>query len=116
MGVIDRGGDRQDLADRLDPMRPTMIIDKGDHGLDRRSSSAIAKYALALRRISLACRNSRFSPSSAFSLSGMSGGTPARCPLSISAFFTPSCRVCRVQPILAAIDVTAAHRDGCSLA
>jgi hypothetical protein len=43
MGVIGRGGDRQDLADRLDPMRPTMIVDEGDHGLDRRSSSAIAK-------------------------------------------------------------------------
>ena len=43
MGVVGRGGDRQDLADRLDPMRPTMIVDEGDHGLDRRSSSAIAK-------------------------------------------------------------------------
>jgi hypothetical protein len=43
MGVVGRGGDRQDLADRLDPMRPTMIVNEGDHGLDRRSSSAIAK-------------------------------------------------------------------------
>ncbi|MGY3362981.1 hypothetical protein ACVWZL_000106 [Bradyrhizobium sp. GM2.4] len=43
MGVVGRGGNRQDLADRLDPMRPTMIVDEGDHGLDRRSSSAIAK-------------------------------------------------------------------------
>ncbi|MGY3463226.1 hypothetical protein ACVW0I_000097 [Bradyrhizobium sp. LM6.11] len=43
MGVVGRGGDRQHLADRLDPMRPTMIVNKGDHGLDRRSSSAIAK-------------------------------------------------------------------------
>jgi hypothetical protein len=43
MGVIGRGGDRQHLADRLDPMRPTMIVDEGDHGLNRRSSSAIAK-------------------------------------------------------------------------
>jgi hypothetical protein len=43
MGVVGRGGDRQDLADRLDPMRPTMIVDEGDHGLDRRSSSAVAK-------------------------------------------------------------------------
>jgi hypothetical protein len=43
MGVVGRGGDRQDLADRLDPMRPTVIVDEGDHGLDRRSSSAIAK-------------------------------------------------------------------------
>ena len=43
MGVVGRGSDRQDLTDRLDPMRPTMIVDEGDHGLDRRSSSAIAK-------------------------------------------------------------------------
>jgi hypothetical protein len=43
MGVIARGGDPQNLADRLDPMRPTMIVDESDHGLDRRSSSAIAK-------------------------------------------------------------------------
>jgi len=49
-----------------------------------------------------------------FSFSAVSVGTPARCPLSTSAFVTQSCSVCGVQPILAAIDVTAAHRDGCS--
>jgi hypothetical protein len=38
-----------------------MIVDEADHGLDRRSSSAIAKYADALRRISLAWRSSRAS-------------------------------------------------------
>ena len=43
MGMVVRGGDRQDLANRLDPMRPTMIVDEGDHGLYRRSSSAVAK-------------------------------------------------------------------------
>jgi hypothetical protein len=43
MGVVGRGGDRQNLADRLDPMRPKMIVDEGDYGLDRRSSSAVAK-------------------------------------------------------------------------
>jgi hypothetical protein len=43
MGVVGRGGDRQNLADRLDPMRPTMIVDERDHGLYRRSSSAVAK-------------------------------------------------------------------------
>jgi hypothetical protein len=42
MGVVGQRGDRQDLADRLDPMRTTMIVDEGNHGLDRRSSSAIA--------------------------------------------------------------------------
>ena len=52
----------------------------------------------------------------AFSFSAVSVGTPVRCPLSISAFLTQSCSVCGVQPILAAIEVTAAHREGCSLA
>ncbi len=42
-----------------------MRVDERDHGFDRRSSSAIAKYADALRRISLAWRSSRFSRSSA---------------------------------------------------
>ena len=40
MGVIRRGGDRQDLADRLDPVDIPMIVDEGDHGFHRRSSSA----------------------------------------------------------------------------
>jgi hypothetical protein len=35
--------DRQDLADRLDPIRLAMIVDERDHGLNRRSSSAWAK-------------------------------------------------------------------------
>jgi hypothetical protein len=44
-GVLMVGGrgDRQDPADRLDPVRLTMIVDEGDHGLNRRSSSAWAK-------------------------------------------------------------------------
>src|SRR5690606_1423875 len=59
MIVIGGWGDRQNLADRLDPVMPSLIVDEGDHGLNRRSSSAWAKYADALRRISLAWRNSR---------------------------------------------------------
>src|SRR5258708_11887806 len=114
MGVIGRQGDRQHLADRLDPMRLAVIVDEGNHGLNRRSSSAWAKYALALRRISLACRSSRFSRSRAFSFVATSVGTPARTPLSRSAFFTHSCSVCAVQPIWAAIDETAAQREACS--
>src|SRR3954465_6780207 len=86
MGVIGRGGDRQHLADRLDPMRLAVIVDERDHGLNRRASSARAKYALALRRISLACRSSRFSRSRAFSFIATSVGTPAPKPLSRSAF------------------------------
>src|SRR5580692_10768966 len=114
MGVIGRQSDRQHPADRLDPMRLAVIVDEGNHGLNRRSSSAWAKYALALRRISLACRSSRFSRSRAFSFVATSVGTPARTPLSRSAFFTHSCSVCAVQPILAAIDETAAQREACS--
>lgn len=55
MVVVGRRGDRQHLADRLDPMRLPVIVDERDHGLNGRSSSAWAKYADALRRISLAC-------------------------------------------------------------
>jgi hypothetical protein len=40
MGAIGRWGDRQHLADRLDPMFPTVIVDERDHGLCRRLSSA----------------------------------------------------------------------------
>lgn len=43
MGMVGRRGDRQDPADRLDSIRPMVIVDEGDHGLDRWSSSAIAK-------------------------------------------------------------------------
>ena len=48
MGVIRRRGDRQHPADRLDPVDGAVLVDEGDHGLDRRSSSAWAKYAARL--------------------------------------------------------------------
>ena len=69
-----------------------------------------AKYALALRRISLAWRSSRFSRSSALSLAAISLVRPGF-PLSRSAFFTHSFNVCDVQPILDAIDTIFAQRD-----
>jgi hypothetical protein len=50
--VIGRRGDRQNFADRLDPVCGAVIVNEPNHGFDRRSSSAIAKYADALRRIS----------------------------------------------------------------
>ena len=56
---------------------------------DRRSSSAIAKYALALRRISLAWRSSRFSRSSALIRSRSSVVGPARRPWSRSVCLNP---------------------------
>jgi hypothetical protein len=48
------------------PRIPRDDLDERNHGFDRRSSSAWAKYADALRRISFACRSSRFSRSSVF--------------------------------------------------
>src|SRR5260221_8421338 len=114
MRMVGRRGDRQHLADRLDPIRFPVIIAERDHGLNPRSSFAWAKYADALRRISFACRSSRFSRSKAFCFSALSVGTPARLPLSTSAFFTHSRSVCAVQPILAETETIVAHRDGCS--
>jgi hypothetical protein len=102
--IVGGRGDRQDVADRLDPVRITMRVDERHHHFGRRSSSAIAKYADALRRISLAWRSSRFSRSNAFILSAISLGTPGRRPLSTSAFLTHSRSVCGVQPIFAAIE------------
>ena len=54
VGVVSRRGDLKYSADRLDPVLVAIRIDEADHGFHRRSSSAWAKYALALRRISLA--------------------------------------------------------------
>jgi len=44
----------------------------------------------------------------------MSVGTPPRLLASISNFFTHSFSVWLVQPILAAIDMIADQREGCS--
>ena len=91
-----------------------MIADESDHGLCRRLSSVIAKYAEEFCNISLACLNLRFSRSGAFIFSATSLGSPARLPLSTSAYFTRSFSVCAEQPILAAIGLTAAQRELCS--
>src|ERR1044071_7667296 len=108
--MVGRGGNRQNLADRLDPIDLAMIVNERDHVFDRRSSSAWAKYAEALRRISLDCRSSRFSRSGAFILAVMSVDAPGRLPASISVFCTQWLSVCAVQPIFAATDVIAAKR------
>lgn len=52
--VVGGRGDRQNSADRLDPGRTALRGDERHHRFDRRSSAAIAKYADALRKISLA--------------------------------------------------------------
>ena len=59
-GMVGRRSDLQHPADRLDTVDLALIVNERDHGFERRSSSAIAKYADAFRRISLACRSSRF--------------------------------------------------------
>jgi hypothetical protein len=43
VGVVGGRGDPQNPADRLDPAGTPVIVDEGDHVLDRRSSSAWAK-------------------------------------------------------------------------
>src|SRR5487761_2752763 len=65
MAPIPRRGDPQDLADRLDPVGVAMPVDEISQDLNRRSSSAWAKNALASFRISLARRSSRTSRSRA---------------------------------------------------
>ena len=77
------------------------------------STPSMANNVSPLRRISFALRSSRFSRSSAFIFSAISVGMPPRRPLSTSAFLTHSFRVCGVQPIFAAIDITACQRDPC---
>lgn len=85
-----------------------MLIDEEDHRFNRPSSSAVAKYADASRRISLACR---FSRSRAFIFSVISLGRPNREPPSTSVFFTHSLRVYTAQPILAAIEEIGDDRE-----
>jgi hypothetical protein len=114
MLVVRRRGDRQQPADRLDPMDVAMIVDKRDHGFDRRSSSAIAKYAEAFRRISFACRSSRTSRSKALMRSRSSLVGPARTPWSRSAWRTQPRSVSAVHPIFDAIELIAAHSETCS--
>jgi len=59
--VVDRRGDRQLSANRLDPVLGPVRVDERHHYFGRRSSSAWARYADALRKISLARLSSRFS-------------------------------------------------------
>jgi hypothetical protein len=113
VGVIGRRGDRQHPADRLDPVDGTVLVDERDHGLDRRSSSAWAKYALAFLRISLACLSSRFSRSSVL-IRSRSSSKPSHRPASRSARRSHSRSVSALQPIFAATERTAAARDGWS--
>ncbi|SEK05118.1 hypothetical protein SAMN03159494_04646 [Achromobacter sp. NFACC18-2] len=66
----------------------------------------LRKKALAVRRMSLARRSSRFSRSSTLIRSRSLVVTPSRCPLSTSWRLTQVSSVCAEQPILGAIDST----------
>lgn len=72
-----------------------------------------AKYADALRKISLACFSSRTSRSKAFIFSACSVVMPPRWPVSTSTFLTHSFSVCGAQPIFDEIDTIAAQRLSC---
>ena len=95
-GVVGARGDLdagvlQDGADRLDPEPVAVLVDvvdqhRGGHlYLILRSSSAAAKKAALVFRISLARRSSRTSRSSSASLVASSVVVPGRTPPSISA-------------------------------
>jgi hypothetical protein len=89
----------------LAPMRTAVRVNETHHYLDRRSSSAIAKYALAIVLGPMADKGSLFS--------AISLGMPARWPLFTSARLTQSFSVLGTQPIFAAIEVIAFQRDPC---
>src|SRR6202022_189459 len=110
--VIGRRSDLQLSADRLDSVLGTVGIDERHHHFPRRSSSAWAKYADALRKISFARFSSRTSRSSSFSRCRSSVVRPARWPVSRSAWRTQRRSVSVVHPSLPASDAIAAHCDG----
>src|SRR5690625_1692320 len=114
MAPVSRRGNLQYFADRLDPVSIPMLIDIGVYDFSLRSSSAWAKKALAVRRMSLARRSSLFSRSSSFRRCASAVVVPGRSPASTSARLTHSSSVCGTQPIFGAIDSTAAQSDGYS--
>src|SRR5690606_35106514 len=103
--VVGGRSNRQHFADWLDSVLTAVEVDKGDHYLGRRSSSARAKYALAFRRISLARRSSLFSRSSSLSRSFSALEMPGLSPTSRSAWRTQFLSVSPEQPIFSAIEV-----------
>jgi hypothetical protein len=112
-GVVGGWGDRQQLADRLDPEPVLVGVNVGEHLGGRRSSSA-PKKAAADFTISVARRTSRFSRSSVFSGSRSWLVSPGRSPWSVSARRTHLPSVSAETPNLGAIEQIAAHGEGCS--
>jgi hypothetical protein len=106
MFMIGGWGDRQFTADRLDTQVLAMGVDERHHHLPWRSSSAIAKYADALRKISLARRSSLTSRSSILSralssacaLAPFVGSPPHGTSGAASRLCSQSCRQSRSSP------------------
>src|SRR5262249_668596 len=113
---VRRRGDRQHAADRLDPVGAFVLVDEGDHHFARRSSSAWAKNADALRKISFARLSSTFSRWSRFSSARSSVVRPGRFPASRSAWRTHRRRDSSRQPNFSATDRIVAHCEGYSWA
>ena len=109
--VVGRRSARHHPADRLDSVRPPMGVNERHHHVPRRSNSACAKYADAVRRSSFARRSSRFSRSQPVSRARSSVVRPGRWPAFRSACRTHRRSVSAVQPNFAAIDEIAAHGD-----
>src|SRR5690606_31231934 len=83
--IVTRRRNRQLRAQRFHAIVGSMQVDERSHHFGRRSSSAWAKKAEALRKISLARFSSRFSRSSSLSRSRSNDVTPLRLPWSVSA-------------------------------
>ena len=107
MVIVRRWGHRQLLADRLDPMIVSVLVDKRHHHFGRRSSSAWAKKAAALRSISFARLSSRFSRSNSLKRAWSELANPSRLPWLIS-----DCRthLRKVSALQTAIDKTTIYQ------
>lgn len=114
MTPVRRRGNLQYFADWLDPVGIPVLINVDVYDFGLQSSSAWAKKALAVRRVSLARRNSLFSRSRSFTRCASAVVVPGRTPISTSARLTHPGNVCGTQPILEAIDSTAVQSDGYS--
>ena len=78
---VGRRGDRQRGADRLDPVHVAVRVEVRHHYFSWRSSSAWAKNADAVRRISFARFSSRFSRSSSVMRCLLAGGQARALPV-----------------------------------
>lgn len=88
---------------------------KAFQDLKQGASSAWGRNVLASLRISLVRRNSLTSRSRTLMRSRSAVLTPSRSPRATLSRLTHFSSICGVQPIIGAIDSTAAHINGCSL-